>query len=259
MQYPLDIDILRKILPESLERFWDKVMEMAIYSTGLQMDKTLGGSNKNRIGVFGPYSDWGKPMLDLIARTVCKNGYIAVTGYGAYVPSDCGQVIPSKDYLPPIIDRFVETFEVPEFIRFQYFPRLNHRAINLLEPIRTQRNEAEGCYRFSIPMLGIVVHEDVGKIQSNLCNHLVDYKAYQECICPEKKLCLYESLKPHCPFYDCANITWATKQLFMTGWNRLVAINDASGIEPVVTEYIVSKMVKPILSEKNQDLQPKTQ
>lgn len=253
MQYPLDVDILRKILPESLERFWDTIMEVAIYSIGLQMDKTLGPS-KRRVGVFGPYTDWGKPILDVIATTVCKKGYIAVTGYGAYVPDNCGQVMPSGQYLPPIIDSFVGNFEVPEYVKFQYFPRLMHRAINLLEPIRTQRNEAEGCYRFSIPMLGIVVHEDVGKKKSNLCNYIVDYTVYQECMCPEKKLCLHGSLKPHCPFYDCANITWATKQLFMTGWNRLVAVSDVSAIGPVVTEYIVSKMVKPTFGGKNQFL-----
>jgi hypothetical protein len=250
MQYPLDLEMLRKILPESYEKFWDTIMETAIFALNLQMDKTLGPA-KRRIGVFGPYTEWGRPIIDTIGKIVCKNGYVAVAGYGCYVPGKCNELMSTKEYFPPVIDDVIMKFKVPDYVKFQHFPRLMSRAINLLEPVRAQRNEAEGCHRFSIPMLGLVVHPDVGKDNSHLCNYIQDFTAYQECMCPEKELCLYPSLKPNCPFYDCADIPWMTKQLFMIGWNRLVAVNNVSCIDTVVTEYLVSKMTKPTFLDRS--------
>jgi hypothetical protein len=246
MQYPLDLDRIRDVLPESYERFWDTLMNAVILLVDLQMEKTVG-PKKKRIGVFGSYTDNGKQYLETVSKAVCKNNYIAITGYGAYAPEKCTDCIPSKEYFPPIVDELVAKFKIPEFVKFHYFPRLVSRAIVLLESVRTQGNEAEGCYRFGIPMIGLIIDPRVGEDNKGLCNHILEVKdLYQECMCPEKELCLYRESNPKCPFYNYVNVPWAIKQLFMTKVNRLVALDAPSSIELVVTEYVIDKMTKPI-------------
>jgi hypothetical protein len=246
MQYPQDIEKIRDVLPESYERFWDTLMNAIVSLVDLQMDKSVG-HKKLRIGVFGPYTEEGKRHLEVIAQTICKNNYIPVTGYGAYLPGKCTDLIASKEYFPPIVDELVTKFKIPEFIKFHYFPKLVGRAVVLLESIRTQGNEAEGCYRFGIPMIGLIIDPQVGKDSRGLCNYVLEVKGlYQECMCPEKELCLYRESKPICPFYDYVNVPWAIKQLFMTKINRLVALSTPSSIETSVTEYVLTKMTKPI-------------
>jgi len=83
-------------------------------------------------------------------------------------------------------------------------------------------------------------------LEQEIVKVTADNKAYQECMCPEKELCLYPALKPKCPFYNYVNVPWATKQLFMTKVNRLVALQSPSNIDVVVTEYVTSKMTKPL-------------
>jgi len=249
MQYPLDIERIRDVLPESYERFWDTVMSLTTFAVDLQMEKAIG-PKKNRVGVFGPYTPEGRGMLDVIGKVVCKNNYVAVTGYGAYIPNKCNECVPSKEYFPPVVDDVVMKFKIPDYVRFQHFPRLVSKAVNVLESVRTQGNEAEGCFRFGIPMLGIIIDSRVGKSDKGLCNYIMDYTAYEECMCPEKELCLYRDLKPKCPFYDFVNVPWAIKQLFMTKLNRLVALDESSKLDVVVTEYMTSKMTKPLSWEK---------
>jgi len=249
MQYPLNIEKIRDVLPESYERFWDTVMNLTTFGVDLQMEKTIG-PKKNRIGVFGPYTSEGRSALDVIGKIVCKNNYVAITGYGAYVPGKCNECLPSKEYLPPIIDDIVVKFKIPDYVRFHHFPRLVSKAVNLLQSVRTQGNEAEGCFRFGIPMLGIIVDPRVGNDEKGLCNYIVNYTAYEECMCPEKELCLYRDLKPKCPFYDFVDVPWAIKQLFMTKLNRLVALSEMPKLYVVVTEYLTSKMTKPLVWER---------
>lgn len=219
-------------------------MGVVISLVDLHMEKTVG-SKKRRIGVFGPYTEEGKLNLETTSKTVCKNNHIAVTGYGAYIPDRCTEYLPTKEYFPPIVDELIDKFKIPDFVKFNYFPNLVSRAVILLESIRTQGNEAEGCYRFGIPMLGMIIDSRVGKDNKGQCNYIVDFGGlYQECICPEKKLCPYLSTKPKCPFHDYVNVPWAIKQLFMNKINRLVALNTPSNIEEVVAEYVMSKMTK---------------
>jgi hypothetical protein len=244
MQYPLDIEKIRDVLPESYERFWDTLMNITIFAVDLQMEK-ITGSKKKRIGVFGPYTEDGKQLLEVIGKTICRNNYSGIAGYGAYVPDKC-ELVPAKNYFPPVVDDVIAKFKIPEYVKFHHFPRLVSRAVILLQSIRTQGNEAEGCYRFGIPMIGMIIDSHVGEDNKGLCNYIVDNKAYQECMCPEKELCLYPALKPKCPFYNYVNVPWATKQLFMTKVNRLVALQSPSNIDVVVTEYVTSKMTKPL-------------
>lgn len=42
----------------------------------------------------------------------------------------------------------------------------------------------------------------------------------------------------------------AIKELFMTKLNRLIALNEPSKVDVVATEYITSKMTKPLSGEK---------
>jgi hypothetical protein len=243
MAYSLDQAKIRDALPEAYEQFWDTIMGIAVFALDLQMDKTIG-SKKRRVGVFGSYKNQGKLILDSISKTVCKYNYVAVTGYGAYVPDQCDKCVSSKEYFPPIVDDLITKFKIPDYVKYHHFPRLMSRAINVLEDVRTQGNEAEGCYHFGIPMIGIVIDSQVGE-SKGLCNYIVDYNAYQECMCFEKELCLYLALKPKCPFYDYVNVPWATKQLFMTRVNRLVAVKNPTDIDVVVTEYMTNKPTKP--------------
>lgn len=243
MQYPVDLEKIRDVLPDSYERFWDTIMNLTIFSVDLYMDKKIG-PKKLRVGVFGPYTEKGKRVLKIIGNTVCKNGNIAVTGYGAYIPDKC-EIIPSKEFFPPIIDEVVTKFKIPDYVKYHHFPRLVIRAVNLLSPTRAQGNEAEGCSRFGIPMIGIIIDPRVGTEEKDVCNYIEDFEIYQECMCPEKDLCLYRELEPKCPFYDYVNVPWAIKQLFLTKINRLVALPDSSAVDFTVTEYLKSKMTKP--------------
>lgn len=248
----MDLDRIRAVSARAHEKFWETIMNLVIFAMEKPFEKHIGPEEK-RVGVFGPFTEKGKSILDGISRAVCKNGYAAVTGYGYLLPDSCEKFQSIEKLFPPIVEEVFRKFLIPDYVKFQHFPRLVSRAIHYLEPIRTQRNEAEGCYRFGVPMIGIAIHEEVGKDKRNLCNFIQDFKFYQECSCLDSKLCFYPQLKPKCPFYDYVNIPWATKQLFMTKINRLVAMQRENDLDTLITEYLVSKMVKPTFFDENGD------
>jgi len=238
----MNLDRIRAVSGPAYERFWETVMDLIIFAMEKPFDKFIGPEH-TRVGVFGPYTE--KRILNAISRVVCKKGCAAVTGYGYLLPNSCEKWQTTEKLFPSVVKKTMRKFLIPEHIRSLNFPRLVGRAIHYLEPIRTQRNEAEGCFRYGIPMIGFAIHEEVGKDSQKLCNYIQDFKFYQECMCPDSKLCFYRELKPKCPFYDCLNIPWATKQLFMTKTNRLVALQREKDIDVLISEYLISKMVKP--------------
>jgi len=250
MQYPMDLDKIREALHHSYEKFWETIMDLVIFAMEKPFEKFIGPEYR-RVGVYGPYTEKGRHIIDRISKVVCENDYAVVTGYGYLLPDSCDKWHPIEKLFPPVVEEIMRKFLIPDFIKFQHFPRLVSRAIHYLEPIRTQRNEVEGCFRYGIPMIGLVIHPEVGKDNKNLCNYIQDFEFYQECMCPDKLLCFYPQLKPKCPFYDHANIPWATKQLFMTKVNRLVALQKEVHVDNVIIEYLTNKMVKPTFLDES--------
>jgi hypothetical protein len=248
MENGIDLFKIRKILPSSLTTYWEEIMDLIIFGIGMKADKVCGPF-ETRVGVFGPYTPVGREIIDKVARTVSKEGFSALTGEGFYLPHDQNEFHQISELFPPLIVKVLKKFKIPDFVKYHHFPRLVSKAIHYLEPMRGQRNEVEGCYMWSTPMLGFVTDKRVSEEDKGNCNYLHDAGIYQECLCPDKELCFHPSLKQKCPFYDYKNIPWPLKQLFMTANSRLVAINDFSKIDLVIPEYLHVKTLKPTFSE----------
>lgn len=52
MQYPLDLEKIRGVLPESYEKFWDTLMGVVISLVDLHMEKTVGSKKEKNRGLW---------------------------------------------------------------------------------------------------------------------------------------------------------------------------------------------------------------
>lgn len=247
--YPVDIEKIREIIPESADKLWATIMDMIMLAAELNFEKKIGHINR-RIGIFGSHQNGGKETIRTIARTVCKQGYMAITGEGYCSPENCDDWRSTAELFPPLISDVIKKFKIPDFVRFNHFPRLVSRAIVNLNPMGTQKNEAEGCFTFGVPMLGFVINPNIIQDKVDLCSYIENNTVYQECMCPEKELCMYPTVRPKCPFYEPISVSWGVKQLFMTKINRIIAVEDSKRLEVAVIEYLTSKQVKPTFADK---------
>lgn len=227
------LKLLRRTIPIGYDQIGSRFMEISIAVMNLMADKKFGPKTR-RIGVFGPYPDGGKEIIESVAKIVCESGLVAVTADGIFSPNQ-GIVFHNINEIMPIPVRKVRSL-LPGRIFFYHFPRLVEKAIFFENDERGQVAELYGCHAFNIPCLGFIIHEKLWN--DNNCVFLEFKDVYSICEAINEELCYHEVLGLFCPFYDSINIPWFSKELFLTEENQLVATKNLEDLKIAINEFI---------------------
>jgi hypothetical protein len=100
-----------------------------------------------------------------------------------------------------------------------------------------------------IPSFGFIIHENI-QMEGKNCRYLLVRKDYSMCAASDKMLCPYFAEKVFCPFFDSENLPWVLKEFFMTGQNRLSAVNDLSQIDVILKAFIQKPRILNYVSKK---------
>lgn len=205
--------------------------------------RTKIGPIENRHGVFGPYPEGGREVIQWVAKKLSSLGAVALTGDGYYLPNDPDTLHPLAEVSPPIIREMFKDPRIPEYKYFYIFPQLVSKAAFYMNDERGQTHELMGCHEALIPFIGFIIHKNI-TIGDQDCGYLRRRNGYVECVVPETALCSGRMpRRPFCPFYDSVNISWLVKQLFLekrggTRQNRLIAVQSIENLEPMLRDCV---------------------
>ena len=208
-------------------------MDFGVTIMNLIADKNFGPKEK-RIGVFGPYPNGGREIIDKVAKMVCSCNFIAITADGFYLPEDCG-VLQNINEIINLPVRGIQEL-LPGHIFFRHFPRIVDKAIFFENDERGQVTELYGCHDYNIPCLGFIIHEKL-RNKTN-CLFLRRKRDYSICDATSEQLCYHNFQNIFCPFYDSINIPWFSKQLFFENENQLIAVKKLENLRPAIEEFI---------------------
>lgn len=201
------------------------------------------GSKETRIGVMGPYGGGGKEfrLLKRTAQMISKLGFSAVMGKGFYLANQPNIFHPINE-ITPLVVRTIKAI-VPSHIFYFHFPRLTQKSVFFMNVERGQSDELRGCIRFNIPVLGFILHENITSPKPRKKRNCIFLRAYRTCsvcLAPFKELCSYDKVTTFCPFYDSIDISWSSKELFLTEDNLLLAAKKLVSARPVLREFLSS-------------------
>jgi len=200
------------------------------------------GPKDNRYGVFGPYTDKEKPVIDYILKLVASQGRAAITGEGYYLPDDPVTFHKIEEIRPEEAWTFFEKL-LPMYQYLLHLPRITKKSIFDMNEERAQAVELIGCHNYGVPALGFIIHPEIsrGRDKTNPdCEYLVVNKTYAECVAPASTYCPYHKpARPFCPFYNSVDIPYTYKQLFLDSeTNRLIAVRKLEDLEEPVIEFL---------------------
>lgn len=227
------LKLLRRTIPIGYDRISSVLMDTSLSVMNLLADKKCGPKER-RIGVFGPYPNGGREIIDSTAKMVCELGFIAITADGFYLPNQC-DIFHNIDEIMPSPIHKVKSM-LPGRIFFHHFPRLVEKAIFYENDERGQVAELYGCHAFYIPCLGFIIHDKFWN--ENNCIFLSFKDVYSICETVSEELCYHDLLRPFCPFYESINIPWFSKELFLTDENQLVATKNLEDLKPALEEFV---------------------
>ena len=211
------------------------LLESAIHIINNLAEKKVGPL-KERVGVFGPYSDKEKrkTVLDT-ARVISNMCYPVLTGMG-FFPAHSKRFVKIIGIMPELVQEIRKA--VKSFRFYFHFPKLVGKGVFYLTDLRGQGDEAMGCHTFHKPMFGFILTKKLtGK---NYCPYLYIESNYSECKTPDSDYCVGETFSKSffCPFHDAVNVPWVVKELFFNSKNRLVAARDLKDLEPLLREFL---------------------
>ena len=227
------LNLLRRMIPAGYKHLSKRFMDMSIGIMNLLADKKCGPKER-RIGVFGPYPNGGRKIIDNVAKILCEFGFVSITADGFYLPNNCDVFYNINEIMNNPVHMIKNL--LPGHIFFYHFPRLVEKAIFFENDERGQVIELNGCHDHNIPCLGFILHKKF--FNHNNCIFLKLKNGYSLCDATSKQLCYHKGLPMFCPFYDSINIPWFTKQIFFTDENHLVATENLEDLKPAIKEFI---------------------
>jgi len=228
------LDLLRGVIPEGYLRLTRVLLNSAILTMDLIANKKIS-RKENRVGVFGPYSAYGKKIIEQVSEKMSKLGYGVITGEFFLLPNKPKEKRKIEEIMPSAVHTIKKI--VPSYLFYQNFPRLVNKAIFYHNTERTQADELRGCFQHKIPSLLFITYSKIRERKNN-CPFLFISKTHSECFVPEKDLCPYERFPVSCPFYDFINIPWATKELLMTEENAMIVTKNLDDLMPTLEKFI---------------------
>jgi hypothetical protein len=204
-----------------------------------------------RVGVFGPYMGDGKVILPDICKYVASKGFVVLTDFSYYHPSNPSQAISLTTIFSPEITKLLNAMINRKYFYKRYLPSFVNKAIAKLNPqLRTQMTELEGCEFYHMPekdkpkpVLGFINHRNV-RIRRNKCDW-VDVSATNPLVLHDVinhwKSCPIDAHRPvDCIFYNPCNIPQQYKTMFISKrpfW-EFYSLKDIGSLYPLIDEFL---------------------
>jgi len=228
---------------EIIRRIEEILRALIDENIGLTINKVWGGVTK--IGVFGAYKpDENKVILDEICQYIVNKGYIVISGYGFYHPSQPTVYQSLDKILTPTIQKIFKNPRNTDLLYSDFIPSIIDKAVCRVFPLRTQMYEIKGCRKYNKPVLGFVDHKDV-QLVADECNWVDvdsrDINIIKKCSCNDVSSCPVDhGRKVCCIFYEPCPIPQVIKNMFLDRskiW-KFYALNNYKLVYPLIDTFL---------------------
>lgn len=217
-----------------------KQLVFGVVKEAVQLHVEKNWGNICRIAVFGSYTDGGEAELHILARKIASQGFMAISGFGFYLPND-PNLHEAVELYPPFTRGLLESPFFGLYLYRNIMPEIIAGATNNLSTLRTNLFELEGCMELSKPVLGYIISPKVTGFKSTCANLVVigDH-GVMECRSSINDLCPKRAEnRSVCPFNDIVDLPLVVKNQFAFEDNWvLIAIDNINSIDQPLKKFI---------------------
>jgi hypothetical protein len=236
-------DYFIDVVKETVNAMKDSAIKQLIFgavkeAVQLHVEKNWG--HICRIAVFGSYADGGEAELHILARKIASQGFMAISGFGFYLPND-PNLHEAIELYPPFTRGLLESPFFGLYLYRHIMPEIIAGATNNLSTLRTNLFELEGCMELSKPVLGYIISPHITEFKSTCANLVVigDHRV-MECRssinepCPKRV-----ENRPVCPFNDIVDLPLVIKNQFAfeDTW-VLIALDNINSIDCSLKNFL---------------------